>query len=127
MFTSAFLFSISTAFVYRRNRIIEMKNCLILLFLSFTGCVIPSSAQGLHAEGTKIVNAKGENVILRGMRMNGNAAARGINVPATGGLNTFQQLEIKNIKLDKGKQVLRVYAGTGGFNFSSIQFQKHSN
>lgn len=54
--------------------------------------------------------------------VNGAAAAAGVSVPDTGGPNNFQQLEIKNIKLGKGKQVLRVLADTGGFNFSSIQF-----
>jgi len=58
------------------------------------------------------------------LSVNGKAAAKGITVPATGGLTNFRQLELKNIKLDKGKQVLRVYADTGGFNFDSIQFQK---
>lgn len=58
------------------------------------------------------------------LTVNGETAAKDITVPATGGLTSFQQIELKNIKLDQGKQVLRIYAGTGGFNFSSIQFVK---
>ncbi|WP_245735293.1 cellulase family glycosylhydrolase [Pedobacter hartonius] len=58
------------------------------------------------------------------LSVNGKAAAKEITVLPTGGLTNFRQLEVKNIKLDKGKQVLRVYADAGGFNFDSIQFQK---
>jgi endoglucanase len=54
----------------------------------------------------------------------GQVVAKSVSVPASGGMTNFKQLEIKNIKLDKGKRVLRVYADAGGFNFSSIQFQK---
>jgi endoglucanase len=56
--------------------------------------------------------------------VNGAIAAKGITVPDTGGLKQFQVTAIKNVKLEKGKQVLRVYADSGGFNFSSIQFIK---
>jgi endoglucanase len=58
------------------------------------------------------------------LRVDGREVSKEITVPVTGGLTNFKQLEIKNIKLDKGKRVLRVYAAAGGFNFSSIQFQK---
>lgn len=61
---------------------------------------------------------------LLSLVVNGETVAKDVTVPATGGLTTFQQIELKNIKLDQGKQVLRIYAGTGGFNFSSIQFIK---
>jgi endoglucanase len=56
--------------------------------------------------------------------VDGAFVAKDISVPATAGMTDFRQLAIKNIKLEKGKRVLRIYADTGGFNFSSIKFQK---
>ena len=58
------------------------------------------------------------------VEVNGKAVAKELAVPQTGGLTTFRQTAIKNIKLGKGKQVLRVHADNGGFNFNSIQFTK---
>lgn len=58
------------------------------------------------------------------VEVNGKAVAKELDVPQTGGLTNFRQTAIKNIKLGKGKQVLRVHADNGGFNFNSIQFTK---
>ena len=56
--------------------------------------------------------------------LNGKLAAKDITILSTGGLTNFKQTAIKDLKLEKGKQVLRVYASTGGFNFKSMQFIK---
>ncbi|HEY0177331.1 MAG TPA: carbohydrate-binding protein, partial [Pedobacter sp.] len=61
---------------------------------------------------------------LLSLSVNGEMSAKGIAVPNTGGPADFREVELKNIRLNKGKQVLRVYADNGGFNFSSIQFIK---
>lgn len=58
------------------------------------------------------------------VEVDGKAVAKELTVPATGGLTNFRQTAIKNIKLGKGKQVLRVFADNGGFNFNSLQFTK---
>ncbi|WP_158798546.1 cellulase family glycosylhydrolase [Pedobacter sp. L105] len=58
------------------------------------------------------------------LSVNGIMVAKNNAIEASGSLTNFQPTVIKNIKLNKGKQVLRVYADTGGFNFSSIQFIK---
>lgn len=58
------------------------------------------------------------------VEINGKAVAQSVNVPETGGLTNFRQIALKNIKLGKGKQVLRILADNGGFNFNSIQFTK---
>ncbi|MEO6549301.1 MAG: cellulase family glycosylhydrolase [Ferruginibacter sp.] len=50
--------------------------------------------------------------------------AANILIPNTGGLEKWQPLEIKNIQLNKGRQVLRVYFDKGGFNIRSIGFRK---
>lgn len=72
----------------------------------------------------KLDMASGQSDAKISIALNGVVVAAGINVPNTGGMKNFQQLEIKNITLSKGKQVLRVYADTGGYNFNSIQFIK---
>ena len=45
-------------------------------------------------------------------------------LPNTGGLQIWKRSEVKNIKLEKGVQQLRVYANKGGFNFRRIYFTK---
>lgn len=45
-------------------------------------------------------------------------------MPATGGLQHTQTVEIKNVPLDKGINRLRVYANKGGFNLYSITISR---
>ncbi|WP_285057228.1 cellulase family glycosylhydrolase [Pedobacter ginsengisoli] len=54
--------------------------------------------------------------------LNGKAVTAETQLPNTGGLKTFQSVELRNIPFKAGKQVLRVRADTGYFNFSYIQF-----
>lgn len=56
--------------------------------------------------------------------VDGKMAANDMTIGNTGSLTRFKPTMVKNIRLNKGKQVLRIYAGTGGFNFSSIEFSK---
>jgi len=58
------------------------------------------------------------------LTIDGQVLAKSITVKNTGGLTKFSPIQIKNIKLAQGKQVLRVYADIGGFHFSSIDFIK---
>jgi len=58
------------------------------------------------------------------LSVNGAMVSKNNAIEPTGSLTNFQPTAIKNIKLNKGKQVLRIYADAGGFNFSSIQFIK---
>ena len=53
---------------------------------------------------------------------NGVTLAKGVVIPATGGLQSWQTIEVKGIHLKKGQARFRVYADTGGFNLKSIQF-----
>lgn len=56
--------------------------------------------------------------------VNGKTVLNNKNIPQTGGPELFKPLLLKGIKLTKGIQKLRVYINTGGFNFSSIRFEK---
>jgi hypothetical protein len=49
----------------------KIKKCLILFCVTLTGFAGSAHAQGLRAEGTKIVDASGNNVVLRGMGLGG--------------------------------------------------------
>jgi len=52
--------------------------------------------------------------------------AENIAAGNTGGLSNWQTVEVKNIRLEKGLNRLRVVAGKGGFDFSQLQFIKTS-
>lgn len=54
--------------------------------------------------------------------LNGNTVAKEMRLPNTGGLRIFQSAELRNIPFRTGKQVLRIMADTGYFNFNYIQF-----
>jgi len=56
--------------------------------------------------------------------VNGVIVAKAIDVPNTGGAKKFTTFEVKNVSLNKGKQIIRVISDTGGYNFSYIQFLK---
>ncbi|NRF40266.1 cellulase family glycosylhydrolase [Pedobacter foliorum] len=45
-----------------------------------------------------------------------------VNVPNTGDYTTFKTVQLKKIKLNAGKQKLKVFANAGGFNFNYIRF-----
>ncbi|HMH23931.1 MAG TPA: cellulase family glycosylhydrolase [Puia sp.] len=51
-----------------------------------------------------------------------NRLIQGLAVPATGGLTNWQKIVVKDIPLEAGKNILRVYADKGGFNLASIDF-----
>jgi endoglucanase len=48
--------------------------------------------------------------------------AKSVALPYTGSPKSWQTLTVKNIKLDQGKQVIRVVADEGGFNLKSLEF-----
>ncbi|MXV17087.1 cellulase family glycosylhydrolase [Hufsiella ginkgonis] len=48
--------------------------------------------------------------------------AKEVAVPNTGNEKNFTFVEIKNVALKAGKQVIRIYADSGGFGFSEIRF-----
>lgn len=50
--------------------------------------------------------------------------AQNISIPNTGGLANWQTIELKNIRLPKGTDQLRIVANKGGFNFSQMKFSK---
>lgn len=45
-----------------------------------------------------------------------------VDIPVTAGLLNWQPVTIKNVSLNKGKQVLRLLVNKGGFNISTISF-----
>jgi endoglucanase len=57
--------------------------------------------------------------------LNGEMAATDIAVPATGGVDRWRPTEKKNVSLRKGKNVLRVWFDTGGFQLSEISLTKN--
>lgn len=56
--------------------------------------------------------------------INGKTVVANKSIPQTGGLAVFKPLLFKGIRLTKGIQKLKVYINSGGFNFSSIRFEK---
>ena len=50
--------------------------------------------------------------------------AQDVVIPDTGGLASWQTIELKNIRLPKGTDQLRIVADKGGFNFSQMKFVK---
>jgi len=69
------------------------------------------------------LNVASDNINGRiSLTSNGVLIAKQIKVPNTGDLKTFKSVEIKNIKLDAGKQSIKVLADTGYFNFNYLQF-----
>lgn len=54
--------------------------------------------------------------------INGKQLGAIVNVPNTGDYTTFKTVQLKNIKLNSGKQKLKVFANAGGFNFNYIRF-----
>jgi len=55
---------------------------------------------------------------------NGQVVSKAQAIPATGGEQNFQFLEVKGIVFNQGKQTLKILADIGGFNFSQIQLVK---
>ena len=49
--------------------------------------------------------------------------ARELKIPATGGMTEWRNVEVEDVYLDKGRNVLRIYAGKGGFNLKAIHFE----
>lgn len=56
--------------------------------------------------------------------IDGKSVANAIIIPNTGSEKIFNIMELKNIPLKAGKQVIKVLSDTGGYNFSSLQFSK---
>ncbi|UKT62959.1 cellulase family glycosylhydrolase [Pedobacter mucosus] len=57
------------------------------------------------------------------LTINGNAI-KSLVLPNTGGEKIFKTVDIKNVSLRVGRQVIKVLSDTGGYNFSYIQFIK---
>lgn len=55
--------------------------------------------------------------------VNGNKTAQSIDLPSTSGKKEWKTIVIKNIGLDKGRQVIRLYAEEGGFNLKWIEIK----
>jgi endoglucanase len=67
--------------------------------------------------------ALSSGIAASGASFSGNAVLIGdLPVPNTGGLSSWQTVEVKNIPLERGLNKLRVYANKGGFNFAAIIF-----
>lgn len=56
------------------------------------------------------------------IEINGKKPANAITIPATGDLKNWKYVELKNIRLIKGSNKIRVYADKGGFNLKDISF-----
>ncbi|RYF98791.1 MAG: carbohydrate-binding protein, partial [Chitinophagaceae bacterium] len=59
------------------------------------------------------------SILVNGKTVNGN-----VKIPNTGNLKKFAIVDVKNVSLNAGKQVIRILSNTGGYNFSYIQFVK---
>ncbi|MDB5205171.1 MAG: glycosyl hydrolase family 5 [Flavisolibacter sp.] len=56
--------------------------------------------------------------------VNGNVVAKEVAVPQTGDTKNWQVQSIKNISLNAGTLVIRIYADAGSFNLKTIAFTK---
>ncbi len=56
------------------------------------------------------------------LEVNGKQVAKDLAVPATGSLKSWKYVELKNIRLIRGSNKVRVYADKGGFNLKDISF-----
>lgn len=56
------------------------------------------------------------------LMVNDKAITQTLSISNTGGFHQWQTIELKNIRLKKGKNILRVRAEQGGFNFNYLQF-----
>ncbi len=51
-----------------------------------------------------------------------NVLVKSFPIPNTGTLKKFMEIAIENVALNSGRQSIRIFADTGGFNLSSIRF-----
>ncbi len=56
---------------------------------------------------------------------NGQPLVQNIVVPNTGDMKKWQTFTVKNVPLQAGQQVLRIYFIQGGFNLKSLKFNNH--
>jgi endoglucanase len=54
--------------------------------------------------------------------VNGKLLVENVSVPTTGNLTQFKTFNVGNIKLQKGKQVVRLISNSGGYNLAFIKF-----
>lgn len=54
--------------------------------------------------------------------LNNNVAVKAVAVPNTKGMDKWTAIDVKNISLNAGENVFRVYTDTGGYNFKSLEF-----
>lgn len=55
---------------------------------------------------------------------NGQAITKSLKVPGTGGEQSWQAVEVKNLSLNRGINLIRIIADKGGFTFRSIGFRR---
>jgi hypothetical protein len=58
------------------------------------------------------------------VQINGKTAATSLRMINTGGDQSWQSLEIPNLRLTKGVNLIRVITEKAGFNFRSLGFKK---
>ncbi len=56
------------------------------------------------------------------IRANGDIVENNISIPNTTGFDNWQSVEIKNLKLNEGKNKIKITFDQGGFYFKSLQF-----
>ncbi|WP_214228408.1 cellulase family glycosylhydrolase [Pedobacter sp. B4-66] len=72
---------------------------------------------------TIVLNLASKDVNGRlSIAINGKQLEPMVNIPNTGDYTTFKTVQLKNIRLNAGKQKLKVFANAGGFNFNYIRF-----
>lgn len=78
----------------------KTKSFVLLFFLCLYFSFFNANAQGfLHADGQKIVNGKGENVLLRGMGLGGYMLQEGYMFETSSFANTQHELKAKIVAL----------------------------
>jgi len=116
--------------IYRNDGVDIMKDST-----QYEKYFVTSIEQGEWLQYTLQVEKKGNytlrfsvaSVIDEGklsISVNGKSVSAYLSIPNTGAAKKFTTFDVKGINLQKGKQVLRIIADTGGYNFSYIEFVK---
>lgn len=81
---------------------------------------VSAKAAGVYSLKLKV--ASGADGSALSVLVNGINVAKGVSLPNTGGLKTWQVVNVKGIKLKAGSNKIRLYFDKGGSNLHDLQF-----
>ncbi|HEY1023562.1 MAG TPA: cellulase family glycosylhydrolase [Sphingobacteriaceae bacterium] len=75
-------------------------------------------SKGLYTLNLQVASEDGGQKLS--VTVNDAISTRHIEIPKTGGSETWQMVEVKDVALEKGANKIRIYMEKGGFNFKSF-------